>query len=124
MHRASGGISNYGKFLRKYKLDELPQFLNIFFGDMSFVGPRPDIPGYYDKLQGEDRKILELKPGLCSWAAIKYFNEDKILRLQQDPLEFNDRVIFPDKVRMNLNYYYTQSFSEDLRILWRTIFRG
>lgn len=122
MHSVSGRISEYGKFMRRYKLDELPQFLNIFLGDMSFVGPRPDIPGYYDTLQGEDRKILELKPGLCSWAALKYYNEDEILRLQQNPLEYNDKVIFPDKVRMNLKYYYTRSFSEDLRIMWRTIF--
>lgn len=123
MHSVSGHISEYGKFLRRYKLDELPQLLNIFQGEMSFVGPRPDIPGYYDELQGEPRKILQLKPGLCSWAAIKYFNEDEILKLQKDALEYNDKVIFPDKVRMNLKYYYTQSFSEDIRILWKTIFR-
>lgn len=91
---------------------------------MSFVGPRPDIPGYYDTLQGEDRKILELKPGLCSWAALKYYNEDEILRLQQNPLEYNDKVIFPDKVRMNLKYCYTQSFWGDIRILWKTVRRG
>lgn len=123
MHKNSERISSYGKFLRRFKLDELPQFLNILLGDMSFVGPRPDVPGYYDRLQGEDRKILELKPGLCSRAAIKYFNEDEVLKLQPHPLEYNDEIIFPDKVRMNLEYYYNQSFSEDIKILWRTIFR-
>lgn len=123
MHKDSGRISPYGRFLRKYKLDELPQLLNILIGDMSFVGPRPDIPGYYDKLIGEDRKILELKPGLCSRAAIKYFNEDEELRLHENPLEYNNNVIFPDKVKMNLNYYYKQSFWEDLCIMWKTIFK-
>jgi len=123
MHWASGQISKYGNFLRRYKLDELPQLLNILLGDMSFVGPRPDIPGYYDKLKGENRKILELKPGLFSWAAIKYFNEEEELRWHDNPLEYNDNVIFPDKVKMNLHYYYTQSFKEDLRIMWKTIFR-
>ena len=123
MHLDTGAISRYGNFLRKSKLDELPQLLNILLGQMSFVGPRPDIPGYYDRLKGEDRKILELKPGLCSWAAIKYFNEDEELKLHTNPLEYNDEIIFPDKVRMNLEYYYNQSFSEDIKILWKTIFR-
>lgn len=123
MHIETSQISIYGGFLRRYKLDELPQFLNILLGDMSFVGPRPDIAGYYDELEGENRKVLNLKPGLCSWAAIKYFDEDKELKLHQNPLEFNDKVIFPDKVKMNLEYYYTQSFCEDLRILYGTIFR-
>lgn len=123
MHSETGRISYYGNFLRRYKLDELPQLLNILLGDMSFVGPRPDIPGYYDKLNGENRKILELKPGLFSWAAIKYFNEEEELRLHDNPLEYNDNVIFPDKVKMNLHYYHTQSFWEDLRIMSKTIFR-
>ena len=123
MHKDSGQISSYGHFLRRFKLDELPQFLNILMGDMSFVGPRPDIPGYYDRLQGEDRKILQLKPGLCSWAAIKYFNEEEELRRHPNPLDYNDTVIFPDKVKMNLEYFYNQSLSEDIRILWGTVFR-
>lgn len=75
---------------------------------MSFVGPRHDIPGYCDRLIGEERKILNLRPGLCSWAAIKYFDEERILSQQQNPLEYNDKVIFPDKVRLNLEYYYHQ----------------
>ncbi|MAB56251.1 MAG: LPS biosynthesis sugar transferase [Aequorivita sp.] len=113
-----GSVSKYGKFLRRSKLDELPQLLNILLGQMSFVGPRPDIPGYYDKLEGEDRKILELKPGLISKAALKYYNEEALLKQQTDPLKYNDEVIFPDKVRMNLDYYYNRSFAEDLRIMW------
>jgi lipopolysaccharide/colanic/teichoic acid biosynthesis glycosyltransferase len=123
MHKKDGNISNYGKFLRGSKLDELPQLLNIVLGQMSFVGPRPDVPGYYDQLQGEARKLLELKPGFCSRAALKYFNEETLLAKQHDPLYYNDTVIFPDKVRMNLEYYYNQSFLEDLRILWKCFLR-
>jgi lipopolysaccharide/colanic/teichoic acid biosynthesis glycosyltransferase len=90
---------------------------------MSVVGPRPDIPGYYDKLEGEERKILELKPGLISKAALKYYNEEALLKQQTNPLKYNDEVIFPDKIRMNLEYYYKQSFWEDLRIIWMFIKR-
>ncbi len=115
--------SRIGKFLRKSKLDEFPQLFNVLIGDMSFVGPRPDIEGYYDKLEGEERKILELKPGLTSDASLKYFNEERLLAKQQDPLGYNDTVIFPDKVRMNLYYYYHRSFCLDVRILFNTIFK-
>ncbi len=118
LHLRFGVISTYGKFLRKSKLDELPQLMNILLGEMSFVGPRPDLPGYYDTLQGEERKILELKPGLFSLAALKYYNEEALLNDQTDSLKFNDEVIFPDKVRMNLDYYYKKSLREDFRILW------
>ncbi len=114
-------ISRFGSLLRNSKLDELPQLLNIFLGQMSFVGPRPDVPGYYDQLQGEARKILNLKPGLCSKAAMKYYNEEDLLKKQQDPLKYNDEVIFPDKVRMNLEYYHNHSICEDLRIIFKTI---
>ena len=89
---------------------------------MSFVGPRPDIPGYYDTLEGENRKILQLKPGLTSSASIKYANEDALLDQQENPLIYNDTVLFPDKVRMNLEYYYNHSFIGDLKIIWQTIF--
>ncbi len=118
-----GTISRYGRFLRNSKLDELPQLLNIFLGQMSFVGPRPDLPGYYDKLEGESRKVLELKPGLCSRAALKYYNEESLLVKQKDPLKFNDEVIFPDKVKMTLDYYYNRSLLEDFRILWLFLMR-
>jgi lipopolysaccharide/colanic/teichoic acid biosynthesis glycosyltransferase len=87
-------ISKAGQFLRKYKLDELPQMFNVLKGEMSIVGPRPDLPGYYDLLEGENRKILELKPGLTSPAALKYCNEEELLAKQKDPSWFNDRVVF------------------------------
>lgn len=117
LHLKSHSKSSYGKFLRNYKLDEIPQLINILLGKMSFVGPRPDIPGYYDRLQGTARKLLSLKPGLFSRAAIKYFNEENILSKQYNPMEYNDRVIFPDKVQMNLKYYKYRSVGEDFRIL-------
>lgn len=123
MHPTTQSISKFGAFLRRSKLDELPQLWNILKGDMSFVGPRPDIPGYYDQLQGEERKILELKPGLTCEASIKYAHEELLLAQQNNPLHYNDTVIFPDKVRMNLLYYHNQSFFGDLKILWKTVFR-
>jgi lipopolysaccharide/colanic/teichoic acid biosynthesis glycosyltransferase len=115
-------ISKLGAFLRNSKLDELPQLWNIVIGNMSFVGPRPDIAGYYDVLEGENRKILELKPGLTSLASIKYANEEYLLEIQENPIEYNDTIIFPDKVKMNLDYYYSNSISGDLKIIWKTIF--
>ncbi|MBK5214495.1 MAG: sugar transferase [Flavobacteriaceae bacterium] len=117
-------ITRYGRFLRRSKLDELPQLLNIFLGQMSFVGPRPDVPGYYDTLEGEARKLLELKPGLCSRAALKYLNEEVLLATQVEPLRYNDEVIFPDKVKLNLEYYYNRSFPGDIRILFECFKQG
>ena len=122
MHPKTGNVSKVGFFFRKYKLDELPQFLNVLKGEMSIVGPRPDIEGYYDKLQGEKRKILELKPGITSEASIKYYNEEEILEQQENALEYNDTVIFPDKVKMNLDYYYNQNLLLDIKIIIKTIF--
>jgi len=113
-------ISKIGRFLRNYKIDELPQLINVLKGDMSFVGPRPDITGYYDSLEGENRKILELKPGLTSLASLKYFNEDDLLAIQEDPLYYNDHVLFPDKVQLNLDYYYHHSLLGDLKIIFST----
>ncbi|WP_442902435.1 sugar transferase [Flavobacterium sp.] len=121
MHSNSEKITFFGSFFRKYKIDELPQFFNVLIGNMSIVGPRPDIEGYYDKLVGEDRKILELKPGITSLASIKYRNEDEILEKQDYPLEYNDTIIFPDKVKMNLEYYNHQSFLVDIKIIVQTI---
>jgi lipopolysaccharide/colanic/teichoic acid biosynthesis glycosyltransferase len=114
----TGKSGRFGQFLRRSKLDELPQLVNIVLGQMSFVGPRPDVPGYYDKLEGEERRILELKPGLISKAALKYYDEEALLKTQADPLKYNDEVIFPDKVQMNLDYYYHVSLAEDLRVIW------
>lgn len=113
--------SSIGHWMRKTKLDELPQLFNILKGDMSLVGPRPDIPGYYDKLQGEYRNILLLKPGLTSEAGIKYRNEEKLLCTQENPLQYNDEVLFPDKMKMNLDYYNNLSFKKDTIILLKTL---
>ena len=120
IHPVSKVISPFGKVLRKTKLDELPQLWNVLIGEMSFVGPRPDIPGYYDKLEGEERKILELKPGITSTASIKYRDEESILKNQDNPSVYNDTVLFPDKVKMNLDYYYNHSFWGDLKIILQT----
>jgi len=107
--------------LRKYKIDELPQLFNVLIGQMSFVGPRPDIPGYYDLLEGENRKILELKPGLTSEASLLFFNEERILANIENPLEYNDNVIFPQKVALNLKYYNERGFFVDLCLIFKTI---
>ncbi|WP_018675815.1 sugar transferase [Riemerella columbina] len=121
IHDESRQVSSFGSFLRRSKLDELPQLINILKGDMSFVGPRPDICGYYDQLQDEARKILKLKPGLLSYASLKYRNEETVLKQQSDPLKYNDEVIFPDKVKMNLEYLKCISFKEDCRIIFKTL---
>lgn len=115
--------SSFGKFLRRYKFDELPQLFNILLGHMSFVGPRPDVEGYYNSLQGEERLILKLKPGLTSEASLKYFDEEFLLQQQENPKEYNDTVIFPDKVKLNLDYYYNHSLLGDIRIIYKTLLR-
>lgn len=109
------------KVLRKTKLDELPQFINVLKGEMSLVGPRPDIPGYYDRLEGEQRLILKLRPGITGFASIAFANEEQVLSEQQNPLHYNDEVIFPEKVKLNLDYYRHVSFGLDLKILFKTI---
>ncbi len=116
-------ITPLGAVLRKYKLDELPELWNVLIGDMSLVGPRPDVPGYADKLVGEDRKILALRPGITGPASLKYANEEEILAGVEDPVKYNNEVIYPDKVRINLDYYYNHSFLKDLKIIFKTIFR-
>ena len=117
-------ISKIGHFLRKSKLDELPQLINVLKGEMSLVGPRPDIPGYYDQLIGDDQKLLQLKPGITGLASLVYRNEEEILALQENPEKYNDEVLFPDKVRLNLQYLKDYSFWMDLKILWHTLFGG
>ena len=116
-------ITPVGSILRKYKLDELPELWNVFVGDMSLVGPRPDVPGYADKLKGEDKLILKLRPGITGPASLKYANEEELLKNIENPIEYNDNVIYPDKVRINLEYYYHHSFLEDIRLIFQTIFR-
>ena len=114
-------VSSLGNILRKTKIDELPQLINILKGDMSFVGPRPDIPGYYDLLEGENRKLLKLKPGITSEASLKYINEKQILALQEFPKQYNDNIIFPDKIKLNLHYYYNRNVILDMKIIFKTI---
>ena len=114
-------ITPLGSVLRKYKLDELPELWNVLIGDMSFVGPRPDVPGYADKLQGDDRRILDLKPGITGPASLKYRNEEYLLFLQSDPQKYNDEVIFPDKVRINLHYLENWSFGYDFKLIIYTV---
>jgi lipopolysaccharide/colanic/teichoic acid biosynthesis glycosyltransferase len=116
-------ITTLGAKLRKYKLDELPELWNVLKGDMSFVGPRPDMPEYKDKLVGEERKILELRPGITGPATLKFSNEEELLAEVQDPHSYNEEVLWPEKVRMNLQYYYNQSFFLDIKLILKTVFR-
>ena len=116
-------ITKTGAFLRKYKLDELPELFNVLRGDMSMVGPRPDVSGYADKLEGENVWILELRPGITGPASIKYANEEEIIALQEDPVKYNYEVIYPDKVKLNLDYYYNNNLWIDIKIIFATIFR-
>ena len=116
-------ITPLGAVLRKYKLDELPELWNVLKGDMSLVGPRPDVPGYVDCLTGEDREVLKLKPGITGPARLKYRNEEELLAQVENPQKYNDEVIFPDKVRINLNYLHRWSFWLDMKIIIYTIIR-
>ena len=113
-------ISRFGYFLRRSKIDELPQLWNVLLGDMSFVGPRPDIAGYADVLPKSDQLLLTIKPGLTGLASLKYRREEALLSTQNDPLHYNDTIIWPDKVRLNNWYAAHRSFSMDLLILWYT----
>lgn len=110
-------ITPLGANLRKYKLDELPELWNVLIGDMSFVGPRPDVPGYADKLEGDDRRMLLLKPGITGPASLKYRNEEELLAEQENPKKYNDEVLFPDKVRINIEYLDNWSFWNDIKII-------
>lgn len=116
-------ITPVGSFLRKWKLDELPELWNVLIGDMSFVGPRPDIPGFADKLKGNDKLILNLKPGITGPASLKYIKEEEILAEVDDPVKYNDEVIYPDKVKINLRYVQRRNFWLDLKIIFFTIIR-
>lgn len=114
-------ITPLGEKLRRYKLDELPELWNVLKGDMSFVGPRPDVPGYADKLKGEDRNILKLKPGITGPASLKYRNEEELLSNVSDPIAYNNDVIYPDKIKLNLYYYYHYSFVKDIQMIFCTV---
>lgn len=114
-------ITPLGVKLRKYKLDELPELWNVLKGDMSFVGPRPDVPGYADKLEGQDRGILKLKPGITGPASMKYRDEEELLANVDDPQKYNDEVIYPDKIRINLYYLEHHSFIKDIQMIFCTV---
>lgn len=114
-------ITPLGKKLRRYKLDELPELWNVLKGDMSFVGPRPDVPGYADKLKGKDRDILKLKPGITGPASLKYRQEEDLLNSVENPQEYNDKIIYPDKVRLNLYYLEHYSFFKDIEMIVCTV---
>lgn len=114
-------ITPLGAKLRHYKLDELPELWNVLIGDMSFVGPRPDVPGYADQLRGEDRDVLKLRPGITGPASLKYRDEEDLLAKQAYPQQYNDEVIFPDKVRINLYYLHHYSFIKDIEMIFCTV---
>ena len=114
-------ITSVGRFLRRTKVDELPQLLNVLKGDMSIVGPRPDVSGFADALTGSDRKILSVRPGITGPASLHYRNEQQILAEQANPEEYNRSTIWPNKVKMNLDYIENYSFWRDLRIIFQTV---
>lgn len=128
-------ITPFGATLRHYKLDELPGLWDVFIGNMSFVGPRPDVPGYADKLTGDDRDVLKLRPGITGPATLKYRLEDEMISeyvaqkqkegdtrsMQEIAVEYNDMVIYPDKVRLNCYYYRHYSFWKDIEMIFATV---
>lgn len=128
-------ITPFGAKLRHYKLDELPELWDVLIGNMSFVGPRPDVPGYADLLQGDDRKVLKLRPGITGPATLKYRLEDEMISeyvakkqaegdarpMQEIAIEYNDKVIYPDKVRLNCYYYRHYSFWKDIEMIFATV---
>lgn len=128
-------ITPFGATLRHYKLDELPGLWDVLIGNMSFVGPRPDVPGYADKLQGDDRDVLKLRPGITGPATLKYRLEDEMIAeyvakkqaagdkrpMQEIATEYNDKVIYPDKVRLNCYYYCHYSFVKDIEMIFATV---
>ena len=114
-------ITKNGKFFRDTKIDELPQLFNVLFGSMSFVGPRPDVEGYANRLEGEDRIILSVRPGITGPASIKYKNEEEILAKQTNPKKYNDEVIWVDKVKINREYIKAWSFKKDIEYIIKTV---
>jgi lipopolysaccharide/colanic/teichoic acid biosynthesis glycosyltransferase len=114
-------ITQSGAFFRKTKIDELPQLFNVLFGSMSFVGPRPDVEGFADKLEGEDRVILTIPPAITGPASIKYKNEEALLAKQKDPERYNREVIWPDKVAINKQYIQEWSLQKDIDYIIKTV---
>lgn len=114
-------ITPLGRWFRKTKIDELPQFINVLRGEMSLVGPRPDVPGFADQLTGEDRIILTMRPGITGPATLYFRNEEELLIEQNDPEHFNRTVIYPEKVRLNRHYIEHYSFCQDLHYLIQTL---
>jgi len=117
-------ITPLGSRLRKYKLDELPELWNILAGQMSFVGPRPDVLEYVNRLNEDEKRILDLRPGLTSPASLKYSKEEEILETVSDPIRYFDEVIWPDKMKMNLEYCSSRTFVGDIELIIKTIFRS
>ncbi len=115
-------ITKAGYFIRKYKIDELPQLFNVLKGDMSFVGPRPEVRRYVDLYSKEQMKVLSIRPGITDPASIKYRNENDILSSQSNPEEYYIQHIMPDKLKINIDYINTQTFIKDIKIIFQTIF--
>jgi lipopolysaccharide/colanic/teichoic acid biosynthesis glycosyltransferase len=116
-------ITNTGKWLRKYKLDELPQLFNILKGEMSIVGPRPEVRKYVDLYTSEQKKVLSVRPGLTDYASLEYMNENEILTTYSDPEKAYIEKIMPEKLRLNLNYIKEQRMVTDLKIILRTLLK-
>lgn len=115
-------VTRMGHWLRHSKVDCLTELVNVLIGQMSFVGPRPDVPGYADQLQGDNRRILQLRPGITGPASIKYRDEEELLAQQADPKTYNDTVIWPDKVKINLDYLDHWTFLGDIQLIFKTVF--
>lgn len=121
--RGDPRITRLGAFFRGSKIDELPQLWNVLSGEMSFVGPRPDVPGFADHLEGFERAILSIRPGITGPATLAYRNEEELLASQDDPEAYNREVIWPDKVRINLDYIRNWSLRGDLKYIINTVIK-
>lgn len=114
-------ITKSGAFFRKTKIDELPQLWNVLIGQMSFVGPRPDVPGYADRLVNDDRIVLSIRPGITGPSSLKYKNEEELLSKQSNPEKYNDEVIWPDKTKINIEYINNWSLMKDIHYIFLTV---
>ena len=121
---ADSRVTPAGRWLRRWKLDELPQLWNVLLGRMSFVGPRPDVPGYADHLQGADREVLELLPGITGPATLLFREEERLLALARNPKAFNDAVVYPEKLRINREYLKAGTFWRDIGYVLATVIPG